>query len=249
MELKRKFIKGVMNKDVDERLIPDGQYIDAVNVDVINAEGSDAGTIRNVKGNTLVGDVSTATSIEPTNPKTIGAVVDEANNRVYWFVSADNLDGIYEYDEGTGNIDRVLESTTGQLSFDTDYYITGVNIIDGFLYWTDNLNAPRRVNISFAKSFNVNDDRIDEYIDVIVAAPLRAPSIEMKKSSVENNMEDKFLQFSYRYKYRDNQYSALSPYSAVAFIPGDYEFDYAAGNNEAMLNSFSDVEVTVETGK
>jgi hypothetical protein len=248
MELKRKFIKGVMNKDVDERLIPDGQYIDAVNVDVINAEGSDAGTIRNVKGNTLVGDVSTATSIEPTNPKTIGAVVDEANNRVYWFVSADNLDGIYEYDEGTGNIDRVLESTTGQLSFDTDYYITGLNIIDGFLYWTDNLNAPRRVNISFAKSFNVNDDRIDEYIDVIVAAPLRAPSIEMKESSVENNMEDKFLQFSYRYKYRDNQYSALSPYSAVAFIPGDYEFDYASGNNEAMLNSFSDVEVTVETG-
>ena len=248
MELKRKFIKGVMNKDVDERLIPDGQYIDAVNVDVINAEGSDAGTIRNVKGNTLVGDVSTATSIEPTNPKTIGAVVDEANNRVYWFVSADDLDGIYEYDEGTGNIDRVLESTTGQLSFDTDYYITGVNIIDGFLYWTDNLNPPRRVNISFAKSFNVNDDRIDEYIDVIVAAPLRAPSIEMKESSVENNMEDKFLQFSYRYKYRDNQYSALSPYSAVAFIPGDYEFDYAAGNNEAMLNSFSDVEVTVETG-
>lgn len=248
MELKRKFIKGVMNKDVDERLLPDGEYIDAVNVDVINSEGSDAGTIRNIKGNAIVSDLDDVTNATVANARTIGAVTDEANNRIYWFVTSDNFDGVYEYDETTGNTARVLESTTGQLSFDADYYITGVNVIDGFLYWTDNLNPPRRVNISFAKGFTVDDDRIDEYINVIVAAPLRAPSIEMTESSVENNLEDKFLQFAYRYKYRDNQYSALSPFSGVAFIPGAYEFDYAAGNNEAMTNSKSTVEVTFETG-
>ncbi len=61
-------------------------------------------------------------------------------------------------------------------------------------------------------------------------------------------MEDKFLQFAYRYKYRDNQYSALSPFSAVAFVPGTYSFDYASGNNDAMLNTKNKVEVSFETG-
>ena len=143
MELKRKFIKGVMNKDVDERLLPDGEYIDAVNVDVINSEGSDAGTIRNIKGNAIVSDLDDVTNKTVANARTIGAVADEANNKIYWFVTSDNFDGVYEYDETTGNTARVLESATGKLNFDADYYITGVNIIDGFLYWTDNLNPPR----------------------------------------------------------------------------------------------------------
>jgi hypothetical protein len=183
MELKRKFIKGVMNKDVDERLIPDGEYIDAVNVDVANAEGSDAGTIRNVKGNSLVGDVSTAMSVVPTSPKTIGAIADEAETLIYWFVVADNVEGIYEYNENTGTVSRILESTTGQLNFSEDYYITGVNLIDGFLYWTDNLNPPRRVNISLVRTWGANSSKIDEYIDVIVAPPMHAPKIDMQTAT------------------------------------------------------------------
>jgi hypothetical protein len=249
MELKRKFIKGVMNKDVDERLIPDGEYIDAVNVDVANAEGSDAGTIRNVKGNSLVGDVSTAMSVVPTSPKTIGAIADEADTLIYWFVVADNVEGIYEYNENTGTVSRILESTTGQLNFSEDYYITGVNLIDGFLYWTDNLNPPRRVNISLVRTWGANSSKIDEYIDVIVAPPMHAPKIDMQTATnQENNMEDKFLQFAYRYKYRDNQYSALSPFSATAFVAGDYELDFTSGNNEAMENANNQVKVTVQTG-
>ena len=31
-ELKHNFIKGRMNKDLDERLVPDGEYRDALNV-------------------------------------------------------------------------------------------------------------------------------------------------------------------------------------------------------------------------
>ena len=249
MELKRNFVQGGMNKDIEERLLPDGYYIDAVNVDVSNSEGSDGGVVKNVKGNTLVGDLDDATNQTVSNAKCIGATKDEATNRIYWFVTSDNFDGIYEYDEDTGSIVRVLESTTGQLNFSTSYYITGVNFIDGFLYWTDNLNPPRRVNISFVKGFSVDDDRIDEYINVIVGAPLRAPSIEMiQEENQENHMEDKFLQFGYRWKYKDDQYSALSPFTSVAFVPGSYELDYSAGNNEAMLNTKNRVAVTFETG-
>ena len=54
-EIKNTFVQGKMNKDLDERLIPNGQYKDALNVDVSISEGSDAGTAQNILGNKLVG--------------------------------------------------------------------------------------------------------------------------------------------------------------------------------------------------
>ena len=47
----RNFIKGRMNKSVDERLIPDGEYIDAINVRMGSTENSEIGVIENTKGN------------------------------------------------------------------------------------------------------------------------------------------------------------------------------------------------------
>ena len=247
--LKRNFSRGAMNKDIEERLLPNGFYLDALNVDVINAEGSDAGTARNIKGNTIVGDLGNAAGAAAVNAKCMGVVTSDKENRIYWLVTSDNYDGIYEYDEDTDVTVRVLQSSTGQLNFNSNYYVTGINIIDGFLYWTDNLNEPRRVNISFAKTFTIDDSRMVEYMNVIVAPPLHAPSITMRtEPNQETNMEDKFLQFAVRYKYRDNQWSALSPFSAVAFVPGAYSFDYAAGNNEAMVNTQNEVDVTFGTG-
>ena len=39
-DLKKNFLQGKMNKDLDERLLPDGQYRDAVNIEVISSESS-----------------------------------------------------------------------------------------------------------------------------------------------------------------------------------------------------------------
>ena len=51
-EIKNAFIKGKMNKDLDERLIPNGEYRDALNIDVDYAESSDVGALKNILGNT-----------------------------------------------------------------------------------------------------------------------------------------------------------------------------------------------------
>mgnify|MGYP003664357100 FL=1 len=40
-ELKHNFIKGRMNLDMDERLVPDGEYRHAMNVQVSTSDGSD----------------------------------------------------------------------------------------------------------------------------------------------------------------------------------------------------------------
>ena len=52
-EIKNQFTGGKMNKDVDERLVPKGEYRDAMNIQVSTSEGSDVGTVQNIKGNLL----------------------------------------------------------------------------------------------------------------------------------------------------------------------------------------------------
>ncbi len=51
--LKRNFIKGRMNKAVDERLVRDGEYIDAMNVRLGSTEETEIGSVENSKGNLL----------------------------------------------------------------------------------------------------------------------------------------------------------------------------------------------------
>ena len=47
----RNFTAGKMNKELDERLVPDGQYIDALNIRVGSTENDDMGVAENSLGN------------------------------------------------------------------------------------------------------------------------------------------------------------------------------------------------------
>ena len=51
-DLKHNFSRGRMNKDLDERLVPDGEYRDAENVEIVTSEGSNVGAAQNLLGNT-----------------------------------------------------------------------------------------------------------------------------------------------------------------------------------------------------
>ena len=85
-EMKRSFTKGKMNKDLDERLVPNGEYRDAMNVQVMTSEGSDVGTVQNVLGN-VPGCV---VDLTPNNSYTVGSVADEKNDTLYWLVSGNS---------------------------------------------------------------------------------------------------------------------------------------------------------------
>ena len=50
--IQRNFIRGRMNKSLDERLVPNGEYIDALNVRLGSTELSEVGSVENSKGNT-----------------------------------------------------------------------------------------------------------------------------------------------------------------------------------------------------
>ena len=47
-EQKRVFLKGKMNKDLDARIVPNGEYRDAQNVVISTSEGNDVGAVQTV---------------------------------------------------------------------------------------------------------------------------------------------------------------------------------------------------------
>jgi hypothetical protein len=251
MRIKNSFIQGKMNKDIDERLLPEGQYPHAENVRVANSDGSDMGSIENVKGNEALTDLGL------TNGKTIGIFTDGSNQKVYWFVTSDTKDLVMEYDIINSQPFVLLESSKpdGVLNFNKDYLITGVTkIINGdsnkdLLVWTDDYNPPRKINIKRAKTYGV-DGFIEDDISVIVKPPRYAPTAALTytPSTLENNNEDRFSTFAYRFQYLDGEYSALSSFTNYQFAPDSFELDYNTMENVGMVNAFNAVNIGFNTG-
>jgi hypothetical protein len=81
-EIKHNFTGGKMEKDLDERLIPNGQYKDAMNIQVSTSEGSDVGTVQNILGNSIV----PGQEFIRDNAFCVGSVSDEKNDKLYYFI-------------------------------------------------------------------------------------------------------------------------------------------------------------------
>ena len=104
-EIKNTFIEGKMNKDLDERLVPKGQYIDAMNVEVTTSEDSDVGTVQNIYGNVSV----TGNYLVPGGAVCIGSVVNEATDSLYWLTATDKATFLPGPDQLIQNANIVFE--------------------------------------------------------------------------------------------------------------------------------------------
>ena len=77
----------------------------------------------------------------------------------------------------------------GVLNFSTDNLITGVNIIDGNLYWTDNLNEPKKLEIDMFRDYdhstlstNIRGEQFNESdITVIRMHPWKPITLELEE--------------------------------------------------------------------
>ena len=393
-ELKHHFRKGRMNKDLDERLLPNGEYRDAQNIEIATSDGSNVGTVQNVIGTSLKKGKSynpqtkvlsnwTADSnyFDLHNPFCVGHIVDTQNDKVYWFItysytSSDSstitkASAILEYNDITNEIQPVLVDIKNILNFSEENLITGINIIDGLLLWTDGITEPKKINIKTFKAGCVNDgatqfethtkypvtsttvdnfslsnfsDFIESDITAIRLSPNYAPNISFSsskrsglgttvsplvssmpsftttgnsdtvnltagtiveinlnevpdfrindrlklKTTIEDDIngdksyeiivaidtefnsfrrinakiqsipdevpfgvlnwdvsleedeplfENKFVRFSYRWKYLDGEYSTLAPFSQIAFLPSKFKYEAADGYNVGMINT------------
>ena len=137
-ELKRTFSGGIMNKDLDERLVPNGQYRDALNVQVSTSEGSDVGALQNILGNRVpYSQALSSTQLGP-NPYVVGSIRKDDTECIYWFVASSTKSIILEYNQNSNAVRPILVDTQNILRFRRSNLITGVEILDDFLIWTDN---------------------------------------------------------------------------------------------------------------
>ena len=258
-EIKNTFQAGRMNKDLDERLVPSGEYRDALNIDVSTSEGSDVGTAQNSWGNikkTFQGQVGNSC---------VGSVQNGSDDKIVFLVAgttanSDKIDMIIEYNTTSGvtkniitdfyNVGKTVDSATSTtltlegsmvnirvgmtvtnggvtatvvsisgsvvtisadigtptsvifiadrvLNFKKENKITGINIIEGILFFTDNVSEPKRVNVSRHIAGTVDGsthskfwvEGVDqgylkeEHVTVIRKYPLSAPLITMDNST------------------------------------------------------------------
>ena len=350
-EAKNSFLKGKMNKDVDNRLLPNGEYRDALNISVGKSESQSVGSLQNILGNyQLRKQTPTGSEVfeSNTNLVCIGSFVDNENNRIYQFLTdyqdpnpsdinlppAGSEMKVTVYDpSNTGNpYVTLLEGT--YLNFSITNLITGVNLVENLLFWTDNRNQPRKINIDKAISNpagspTVYYTKVDQ-ISVAKYAPFKSPELYkkiiglslvansvllagqtifyvseanynfvqvqpgdqlvingitvgdsaivtnigpttgggnvpiyvsgsyasvlsgtdlvfyrcmMSKNAIEstvngndNFLADRFVRFSYRFKYDDNEYSIMAPFTQPAFIPEQKGY-FINSNEDAAYRS------------
>ena len=236
-EIKNTFLKSKMNKDLDARLVPNGQYRDARNVSISRSEGADVGALENVLGNKAITTLKTnlgyledsknnakynavAGDVVLNGLEIIGYFMDVTNDRMFIFLtdyidsSNDRLSNfapgdiitstpnppstpvttfeakgaacyIVQYNIKSENIinDYRVLVAGNFLNFSKTHPIINVNFIEGLLFFTDNRNQPRKINVDFA--FNdsyelsgVNDPYYytEDQISVAKFAPFESPS-------------------------------------------------------------------------
>lgn len=267
-KLSRNFVAGRMNKTFDERVVPNGEYIDAMNIRMGSTENSEVGVIENTKGNIALSRLafSLIPSYAPNplsiNAKCIGAISDDANETIYWFVTDPEF--IDPYSGGPLKLDMIvsLNIITGiltyhvvsfqVLNFNENYLITGINIIGDLLFFTDDYNPPRFINIKRTYDLPINtlvDGFTAESILVIKKPPLESPAIQpIVTNSQSTYMDTRFICFAYRYKYADGEYSATSQWSAPSFVPKPFQFTINSYLNEGMTNACNTAIINYNTG-
>ena len=259
-EDKKAFLQGKMNKDIDARLLPNGEYRTAQNIQISTSEAQDVGTIQNIKGNSLVplGLLDNFNNLE-----TIGCYFDEPNDRTFYFITnyicpnsteggligasdgpktagQQEAEGFTELNPGQLFCAILMHKQDGGISvlsqglflnFSKTHEITGVNILNNLLFFTDNFNQPRRINISTALN---NSGFYDSEKKISVAKfapfyPLRLldssnDSSATTDADIESDfLENQFVRFSYRFRYEDGEYSTIAPFTQAVFLPEIYK--------------------------
>ena len=262
----RNFTAGRMNKLVDQRLVPNGEYVDALNVRMGSTEQSEMGVIENTKGNLPLTDIGyidgTPLSIDA---KCIGAFEDGSKETVYWFVHDPNfptgatgkLDLIMSFNTLTNILTyHVISIDNGggvntTLNFNPKYLITAVNKIDDLLFFSDDYNQPRWINVTtnYPNPIANVDQFSAEELLVVKKPPIESPTFQLVNTGGQQNfLQDNFICFAYRYRYADSQYSATSQFSLPAFMPSGFDFSASNLLNNGMQNIMNTAIVTYNSG-
>jgi hypothetical protein len=324
-EVKNTFLQAKMNLDLDDRILPNGQYREAYNVITGKSEDNDIGALENISGNVLLVNTNLRVSLNKPNLDSIGYLVDSNKNRIIVFLTDNDSElgvlapstsfcAIYMYTVGA--ITPYIPLVTGSfLNFSKKNPIYGVNIIEDLLFWTDDRNQPRKINVALAPGGHYTSEvqisvakynpyevislvktvkatvvttpttttfTVDDATGLEVGMTVIGPDLDGSNytfiktiagtlitidadptpgnitigdelifliSTMTNQesaspawpgdpdyLQSRYVRFGYRFKFEDGEYSIVSPFTQIAYIPEQKGF-FVAGDEDAAYRS------------
>jgi hypothetical protein len=221
--------------DSDARLLPADAMSDAVNVSIAESGGGTLNVLKPHTGNFPILALSPSDKInDDQSVVAIGQVSDPQRGFIYFAVCRDSPNpieaatqsAIYRYDVENDNYRLVLRDS--RLNFapelfvkmdvvNGDFTFNGTDDLSTLLYFTDNVNPPRKINVDRALLGQYSGDEWNYNVNVIKAAPVYQPTCYFSTDSTikHNNFKKDVYQFATQVIYRDGEESAISPYSKL----------------------------------
>lgn len=247
------FVNGRMDSDTHYSLQDNKGYVRAENLR-ISGKGND-GAFQFIKGSERVSDTYAEQGMV-----VLGAY-EGANNKNYFLLAMPNgKSKIIEYDVETKTT-RLIIQDVSVLRFDLvrwnkgelikPYkYILSIDQIGDLLFISNEVwEYPRVINIKRDYSRGFTEE------DIVLAKkpPMLAPKITITKINKTDNQnrsgdKDLFVNFAYRYKYIDGDYSTLSFYSDTAFLTKDEYVSGLDSENISMVNTIEKIKLSVNSG-
>jgi hypothetical protein len=244
-----------MDGDTDARQLATTSLLNAMNCRMAVTEYGRSQRRENLPGTTLISQ-----SVYPPygTQQCLGGCVDTENSWVLYFMwNSFNDHGIYLLDYSAPSTPVIYpviydSQTTDGLGFSKNYRIDrNCRVINGVLYWTDNLAQPRKINIRAGVNLNRPGTfpdapqyagGIDENIITIIRKPpnyfLSVDKVTQSSPVINANQLTLFAgKFSAFYDFIDNETSVLTGYSPL--VP--YNFKTDTYNAIDISFSFGDI--------
>ncbi len=250
MALLNNAFTGKLNLDQQEYRVPEGDWIDALNI-TRDSKGDFKDTVvANIDGNQWV-----LYSLPFGTNKCIGQYPDKLRNRVYMFIwnSVDHHLVLY-YDRALDTIVKLIENIddTGGvnvLNFNASFKIIHTDIIyrdyeGDLLLWTDGYNPPREINVDTINNGTYTYIK-DSFIELAKRPPQETPTCAYGSDTTKNanNLRRTLFQFATRWQYDDYSKTTFSTYSKIPLPIGFY------GSDNDIDNTFNNyISVVVPTG-
>ena len=225
-----------LNTDAEERLLQQGTMTDAMNITISEDGEGTASIAKNVTG-TIPGKPLSNRDEVLNNRRivAIGSASDSQRGFIYYIVADANSGvpitqsqhAIYQYNVTNDTYRLVLKD--GKFNFDPDSFVK-VDVVNGdfarngglqtVLFFTDNINPPRKINVDRAIAGDYSDISPREFEYSLNC--IKAPNVYEPKASfttdtnIDTNLfRDEAFQFATQIIYKDGEESAISPYSAL----------------------------------
>lgn len=243
------FLNGKMNSDLHNSLIDNKSYKRAENLRIAGI-GKD-GAMINLRGSIVVSN-----EYNEVGMKVVGSYAGSNNKNYFLRAMPNGKSQIIEYDVETQDTKIIIQDNSilrfdlvrwknGEVIFPYKFILSIDQIGDLLFISNEKWRYPRVINVKRDYSTGFLEE------DIILAKkpPTDAPLIvEKLDKGYENEDSDSFISFTYRYKYIDGDYSALSFYSDTAFYTkGSFAVD-AKKANKAMVNKYDFIRLAVNSG-